>query len=228
MGMGLTTSESTTSAAKPEVIATPRHQQLSQLLESKAGHEALWQRSKTTPRLAPVTIGAATLHGAQGETIPMNPHAEHPSSRHSLEVELETEARRELSVLDQVYQELVVEASLPLHVPDGGRKATAEAAAMAARQEELRRAAEERKRVRRCALRDQWLAHGVEDYGRCAPRRRAKPRAAPHLAAPADARSCRSTAAKPRGSHGTPSTRAPHSSAPRSALCVQSRRVRPP
>ncbi len=173
--MGTTTSESTTGTARPEAIATPRLQQLSQLLESKAGHEAQWQRSKPTPRLAPVTN--ATLHGAQGEALPSHQHPEFPSSRHSLEIELEMDARRELSVLDQAYQELVVEASLPLHVPDGGREATAQAAAMEARQEELRRAAEERKRVRRCALREQWLAHGVEDYGRCAH--------APPLSAPA-------------------------------------------
>jgi hypothetical protein len=185
-----------TDTAKP---ATPRVQLLSQLLESKAGHEAQWQRSKPTPRLAPVT--ASTLNESHAETSSSHEHADHTSSpRHHLN---ELETRRELSVLEQTYQELVVESSLPMYVPDGGREATAVAAATAARQEELRRAAEERKRARRCALREQWLAHGVEDYGRCAPRRCTTPCAAPYAALLLRNRPSRAAA-------DSTATRAPH------------------
>ena len=146
-------------------------QGLSQYLESKTENESGRQRTTFSPRaavLASKPCSSSDENKREKGTM-KNVSLEDSSGLlavSQLQDKEQIELRHELSLLKHTYQQLVVEADRPLMVPDEALNATAEYAALQAQQAQQHRAAQERKRVRRCMIREEWLSRGVEEYGR--------------------------------------------------------------
>jgi hypothetical protein len=146
---------------------------LEQFLESKTSNEPSWLSSKGASRINSISRTPRRSSQAKPELqvsktlidaeVGREDEGNMPST---IRTDLMAETKRELSILEQTYSRLVLEAERPLLVPDGSHNATAECAALEEQRISKHIAAEERKRIRRCMLRDEWLSHGVEEFGR--------------------------------------------------------------